>query len=88
MRLRRFGGETVGSCAKHGFKIRSIPAFFLTVFSLQPIHLSSCEATISDFIFKHKLILLQDMVSFSIILGAVTWKHHKNERREANVRFQ
>jgi len=29
--------ETSDSCTKHGFKIR----FFLTVFSLQPIHLSS-----------------------------------------------
>ena len=24
---RRFAGETVGSCIKHGFKIRSTPAF-------------------------------------------------------------
>ena len=37
-RLRRFAGETVGSCTKHGFKIRSIPVF---PNSLQPIHLSS-----------------------------------------------
>jgi hypothetical protein len=31
--------EISDSCIKHGFKIR----FFLIVFSLQPIHLSSYE---------------------------------------------
>ncbi len=39
--------ETSDSCTKHGFKMR----FFLTVFSLQPIHLSSyvnCQQLIAN----------------------------------------